>query len=48
MMEKYSVFGFVREKDGALRYAGGVPAAEKKRFWPQSPWEAFRLLLQRG
>lgn len=46
IMKKYNDFVNVRKENSVLRYAGGVPAAEKKRFWAQSPWGAFRLLLQ--
>ena len=46
LMKKYMEFE-IRYKDTfAFRYADGVPAAEKKRYWNQSPWEAFRLLLR--
>lgn len=36
----------VRRNGFGLEYADGVPAADKKRYWTRSPWDAFRLLLQ--
>ena len=46
LMKKYMEFEVVHKGTFAFRYADGVPAAEKKQYWNQSPWEAFRLLLR--
>lgn len=46
IVKKYSGFGIVRRENCVLRYTSGVPAAEKKLFWPQSPWDVFRLLIR--
>ena len=36
-------------RDGyAMRYMDGVPAVVKRQYWDQSPWNTFRLLLQRA
>lgn len=43
---KNNEFGVVRQDKYALPYVGGVPVAEKRFFWNQSPWDAFRLLLR--
>ena len=45
-MKSYMEFEIMRGDTFAFRYADGVPAAEKKQYWNQSPWEAFRLLLR--
>ena len=45
-MKKNKGFGIVRQDRYALPYVDGVPMAEKKHFWTQSPWDAFRLLLR--
>lgn len=38
------------EKEMGLEYLAGVPAAEKRLYWSESPWAAFRALSagQRG
>lgn len=46
LMKKYMEFEVVYKNTFAFRYADGVPAAEKKQYWNQSPWQAFRLLLR--
>ena len=46
LMKNYMEFEVTRRDTFAFRYADGVPAAEKKQYWNQSPWEAFRLLLR--
>ena len=46
LMKSYMEFEVMRRDTFAFRYADGVPAAEKKRYWNRSPWEAFRLLLR--
>lgn len=46
IMKKKNGFGVVRQGKYGLPYVGGVPMTEKKRFWAQSPWDAFRLLLR--
>lgn len=45
-MKKKNGFGVVRQGKYGLPYVGGVPMTEKRRFWAQSPWDAFRLLLR--
>lgn len=46
------MFGFeflMNEKDRAgMEYLAGVPAAEKRLYWSDSPWSAFRALTARG
>lgn len=44
-MKKHNGFEIMYKDTFIFRYADGVPAAEKKQFWHQSPWEAFRLLV---
>lgn len=44
-MKKRNGFEVMYKDTFVFRYAGGVPAAERKQYWDQSPWEAFRLLL---
>lgn len=44
-MKKYIEFEVMHKGMFVFQYADGVPAAEKKQYWNQSPWEAFRLLL---
>ena len=44
-MKRYVEFEVMHKDTFVFRYADGVPAAEKKQYWHQSPWEAFRLLL---
>lgn len=45
-MKKNIRFWTVRGDRYGMQYADGVSAADKKRAWAQSPWDAFRLLLQ--
>lgn len=45
-MKKYMEFEVMRKGMFVFQYVDGVPAAEKKRYWRQSPWTAFRLLLR--
>lgn len=44
-MKKYMEFEVMPRDTFAFRYMDGVPAAEKKQYWLQSPWGAFRWLL---
>lgn len=44
-MKKYIEFKVMHKDMFVFQYVDGVPAAEKKQYWHQSPWEAFRLLL---
>ena len=34
------------KKDEGLVYLAGVPAAEKRLYWSESPWAAFRALAR--
>ena len=36
----------MREPSRGMQYASGVPAADKKEFWANSPGNVFRLLLR--
>lgn len=45
LMEKYMEFEVTHKDSFVFQYMDGVPAAEKKQYWLQSPWGAFRWLL---
>lgn len=45
-MKNYMEFEVTRRDTLVFQYVDGVPAAEKKQYWDQSPWKAFRLLLR--
>lgn len=45
LMKKYNGFDIMHKDTFNFRYVDGVPAAEKKQYWDQSPWEAFLWLL---
>lgn len=34
------------KKEMGLEYLAGVPAAEKRLYWSESPWAAFRGLAR--
>ena len=34
------------KKEESLVYLAGVPAAEKRLYWSESPWAAFRALAR--
>lgn len=42
-MKKIYEFAAVKKEMG-LGYLAGVPAAEKRLYWSESPWAAFRTL----
>lgn len=44
-MKKRNEFEIMYKDTSVFQYVDGVPAAEKKQYWHQSPWDAFRLLL---
>ncbi len=44
-MKKINEFAAV-EKEMGLKYLAGVPAAEKRLYWSESPWAAFRVLVR--
>lgn len=44
-MKKINVFAEVKKEMG-LEYLAGVPAAEKRLYWYESPWAAFRALAR--
>ena len=48
IMKKCNGFRNILRGGYAMRYLDGVPAAAKKQYWNQSPWNTFRLLLQRA
>ena len=47
IMKKCNVLRNILRDGYAMRYMDGVPAAAKKQYWRQSPWNAFRLLRSR-
>lgn len=44
-MKKIYEFAEVKKEMG-LEYLAGVPAAEKRLYWSESPWAAFRTLAR--
>ena len=38
------IYEFVMKKEEGLVYLAGVPAAEKRLYWSNSPWTALRGL----
>lgn len=44
-MKKICEFAMMR-KDEGLEYLAGVPAAEKRLYWSESPWAAFRVFAR--
>lgn len=44
-MKKHNGFEVTHKDSFVFQYMDGVPAAEKKQYWLQSPWGAFRWLL---
>lgn len=44
-MKKIYEFAAVKKEMG-LEYLAGVPAAEKRLYWSESPWAAFRGLAR--
>lgn len=47
-MKNYNWFSVMHKDVYAMRYLSGVPMAEKRLYWGCSPWNAVRLILQRG
>lgn len=47
-MKKICEFAMMMKKEEGLAYLAGVPAAEKRLYWSESPWAAFRGLVARG
>ncbi len=45
-MKKNIGFEMMGKISCGMQYASGVPAADKKQFWANSPWNVFRLLLR--
>lgn len=45
-MKKICAFAEVKKEMG-LEYLAGVPAAEKRLYWSESPWAAFRAFGKR-
>lgn len=43
-MKKIYEFAMTMKKEESLTYLSGVPAAEKRLYWSESPWAAFRKL----
>lgn len=44
-MKKICEFARCKKEEG-LAYLAGVPAAEKRLYWSESPWAAFRVLVR--
>ena len=44
-MKKINEFAAVKKEMG-LKYLAGGPAAEKRLYWSESPWAAFRVLVR--
>ena len=44
-MKKICEFAMMK-KDEGLEYLAGVPAAEKRLYWSESPWAAFRVFAR--
>lgn len=38
------IYEFAMKKEEGLVYLAGVPAAETRLYWSESPWAAFRAL----
>ena len=45
-MKKICEFATMK-KEESLVYLAGVPAAEKRLYWSESPWAAFRAFGKR-
>lgn len=43
-MKKMIVFEMNEKETAGLEYLAGVPASEKRLYWSDSPWAAFRRL----
>ncbi len=48
MKNMFEFMSVMNKKDCAgMEYLAGVPAAEKRLYWSDSPWAAFRALTGR-
>lgn len=45
-MKKICEFAMMKKKESPV-YLAGVPAAEKRLYWSESPWAVFRVLGNR-